>query len=826
MKKILSLSVIMIASLVAASQNVAINNTGSTPHPSAMLDINSESKGVLIPRLTTQQRVQMLAPANGLLVFDSNTNSFWYFSTSWKELGNAGSGGVVTGSAGGDLTGNYPAPNVAKIQNMAVDPSIPLDRQVMKWHTVNNKWQGQNDSLFLPYNVSSGSATKLFGITNTNTNAGSTAIYGKSGTTGSGLTPAATAGVWGDNSTGVGVIGTGNSGQGLYGFSFNNNGVQGYSVLAGMAGIYGSHANDDGIGVLGEIQNNGIGIYGKATGNLGKAGLFESLSASHTDTTFKTGTSGTGLLASFNISNAASLKPAMDITHAGNGNGLKLRLTKANGAANAIDVVSQGTGIGVYSKSEKGIPGRFEITNPVNTYPVMMLGTNSAGTSLYISSANPGITGPVVDVLNEGSGTGLSIMGTGTASKNAVFASTSFLNLETAVTVQHDGEGRGLDVKLSKPTNANAGIYVNTEGMGNAGYFSANNLNNTQPSVKIKQAGSGRGIEATITNAASSSPAVYASSTGSSGVLAYAQGTAITGQSTIATAGIGVLGQAALNSTTGIGVKGISNSTNLSSGAVTAINNANGVAMYAETDAGIAVYGKTNKGLSSAIVGLNEAAGGYGVTGYTTATDGVGIFGDAGQGASLSKAALFRNVNAANFKTVVDIINSGTGGDLFMMNSNASNTNPMQQMRNNGTGKFLLMEDVNADEKFSVAKNGNIKTDGTLTVKGDKGIVRNSSATQLRMEVFQANFTIPISGEKLFTPDESFEINLTFPTAFAAVPSVYIGNVQNKTTYITSMQVTITDVTATGCKLIITNTLNHNLTLYNNSWKLMVVGAE
>jgi len=32
--------------------NVAINETGADPHPSAMLDVSSTNKGVLIPRMT------------------------------------------------------------------------------------------------------------------------------------------------------------------------------------------------------------------------------------------------------------------------------------------------------------------------------------------------------------------------------------------------------------------------------------------------------------------------------------------------------------------------------------------------------------------------------------------------------------------------------------------------------------------------------------------------------------------------------------------------------------------------------------------------------
>ena len=64
----LFLVVIMLLLVTATSaQNVAINSDGSTAHSSAMLDIKSNSKGMLIPRMTSAQRSVIPAPANGLL---------------------------------------------------------------------------------------------------------------------------------------------------------------------------------------------------------------------------------------------------------------------------------------------------------------------------------------------------------------------------------------------------------------------------------------------------------------------------------------------------------------------------------------------------------------------------------------------------------------------------------------------------------------------------------------------------------------------------------------------------------------------------------------
>jgi hypothetical protein len=69
------------------AQNIAINSTGNAPNSSAMLDVQSTIKGMLIPRMTTTQRTAIASPATGLLVFDNTTGSFWFKSASkWVEL--------------------------------------------------------------------------------------------------------------------------------------------------------------------------------------------------------------------------------------------------------------------------------------------------------------------------------------------------------------------------------------------------------------------------------------------------------------------------------------------------------------------------------------------------------------------------------------------------------------------------------------------------------------------------------------------------------------------------------------------------------------------
>lgn len=69
------------------AQGVAITPNNTDPDQSAMLDVKSTDKGILIPRMTSTQRIGISSPAVGLLVFDLSTNGFWYFDgTVWVQL--------------------------------------------------------------------------------------------------------------------------------------------------------------------------------------------------------------------------------------------------------------------------------------------------------------------------------------------------------------------------------------------------------------------------------------------------------------------------------------------------------------------------------------------------------------------------------------------------------------------------------------------------------------------------------------------------------------------------------------------------------------------
>jgi N-acetylneuraminic acid mutarotase len=83
---------------------VAINTTGAVPNGSAMLDIESSSKGLLIPRMKTSERLAIVSPAKGLMVFDSDLVAFvFYDGASWQVVGkNLPSGTIVLSQSASD----------------------------------------------------------------------------------------------------------------------------------------------------------------------------------------------------------------------------------------------------------------------------------------------------------------------------------------------------------------------------------------------------------------------------------------------------------------------------------------------------------------------------------------------------------------------------------------------------------------------------------------------------------------------------------------------------------------------------------------------------
>lgn len=117
--KLKFLSTLAFLSIGVANAQVGVGTT--SPDTSSMLDINSTSKGLLAPKMTTSQRNLIVSPANGLIVFNTTTNQLEINTgsttvPSWTSAGavpNATTTATGIVQLAGDLAGTATVPSVA-----------------------------------------------------------------------------------------------------------------------------------------------------------------------------------------------------------------------------------------------------------------------------------------------------------------------------------------------------------------------------------------------------------------------------------------------------------------------------------------------------------------------------------------------------------------------------------------------------------------------------------------------------------------------------------------------------------------------------------------
>ena len=89
---------LVISSHMGLSQSVGINTDGSSPHPSAILDVKSTSQGLLAPRMTQAERLAISTPAEGLMVYQTNTAyGYYYYNGTPNLYAQSGAGSTVKG---------------------------------------------------------------------------------------------------------------------------------------------------------------------------------------------------------------------------------------------------------------------------------------------------------------------------------------------------------------------------------------------------------------------------------------------------------------------------------------------------------------------------------------------------------------------------------------------------------------------------------------------------------------------------------------------------------------------------------------------------------
>lgn len=272
------------STFLTAQDNVGIGTT--TPEPTAALDVQSNDKGVLVPRLTTAQRTDIASPAEGLMVYDTDEECFFYFkaSTNWESLCASGTG---SGTSGPHNTlnqayneGGAGAGRVITANNGSVEinhTSIAVDNKALMVNTNQTQSFGidaTNTGTGVSVRARNTNAANTFSALQAETNssdANTSAIIGSNSGAGygvSGQIPATATGgsaVLGNNLRTTG-------GSGVRGEGFNGTvGLSNYSLGFGVYGYNGA-TTGDAVGTYGIGIN---GVYGQTTDMInGWAGYF------------------------------------------------------------------------------------------------------------------------------------------------------------------------------------------------------------------------------------------------------------------------------------------------------------------------------------------------------------------------------------------------------------------------------------------------------------------------------------------------------------------------------------------------------------------------
>jgi hypothetical protein len=187
MKNILILLTLFLLSGNSGYAQVAINSDGSLPDNSAMLDVISTDKGILLPRMTQSQRNALASPATGLTVYQTdNTPGIYYNSgTSGSPLwimAGTGSFWNLTGNTGTTVGTNFLGttngqPLMLKVNNQKagyIDYDATKANTGFGYQTLNSNTSGV-------YNTANGYKALISNASgNYNTASGMMALYSNS----------------------------------------------------------------------------------------------------------------------------------------------------------------------------------------------------------------------------------------------------------------------------------------------------------------------------------------------------------------------------------------------------------------------------------------------------------------------------------------------------------------------------------------------------------------------------------------------------------------------------------------------------------------------
>lgn len=484
-----------------------------TPDPSAELDVTSTTKGMLVPRVTTAQRTAIVTPADGLLVYDTNTTTFWFYKTGtgWTQIApsslvlpyianennantlfainNAGDGTSVMGTSAST------ASNISVLHGEVTSASPGGFSAGVKG--VNNGTGGLGVGV---YGVQNGSGWGVYGVT-----PNGLGVYGNASANGYG--------VYANSNTGTGLNATSNNGIPAN-FSINNNANNNNVIVANSVG--------NGTVVNVTTTGNGAGVRASTAAGFGVHGITSALTSA-------------GVVGDNNGGGEAVVgRTTSDIAGAvvgrNDGGGYGVRgFVATDNTGTAIGVLGQ---IGLNSST--GRAGRFENLNQTNTTGnTLEVETNSNGNipdntqgnaaSFLVNNTNSvsaGVRGEVKTIFGNFGAAGIFGVSSGTGGFAGLFHSSNASGNGNALVALNDGNGNAITANAE---NAGNGVETNINGSGNALYawvpsfatgraarFNIFNTSNTSDVITATTVGNGTAGDFFVDRVTGTSPAVRA----------------------------------------------------------------------------------------------------------------------------------------------------------------------------------------------------------------------------------------------------------------------------------------------------------------------------